>query len=403
MPDTPTLETGGIGARIAEVRALRNYSLRELARRAHVSPSMLSRIESGDRVASPPIVAAVARALSVSVSVLHGQPYIRMLQADQLDRLLTPISAALDDWDIPAAGDEVPPRSLSVLEAEVSLLRERRAKAEFMEIAADLPGLIAEVNARALLEDRPGRDRERAAWLQAEVCRTAYVTARNIGYIDLARLALSRMAVAAPRSGDPRQVAIERWDRAQVMADAARHDRGVLLVQQALRDLDDDGEQATRAVRGALHLKAAILASRQRDADGADDWLREAGEIAKRTGETRDYGLVFGPANVAIHAMSAASDRDKHAKALEQAVKVRLPDDYPPARAGHYWVDRARAEAWTARHDNALTSLHNAKSVAPQQTRYSPSVHETVSTLLRAKARVREADPVLNFARWCGV
>lgn len=402
MPHTTDTGTGGIGARIAELRALRSYSLRELGQRAHVSPSMLSRIEGGDRYASPAIVAAVARALSVSVSVLHGQPYIHMLQADQLDRLVTPISIALDDWDIPPGSDEPPPRSLAELESEVTELRERRARAEFIEIAADLPGLIAEINCQVLLHDQSGRrDHERASWLQAEVGRTVYVVSRQIGFLDLARLALSRMAAAAPRSGDPRQVAIERWDRAQLFADAARHDRGVALVEQALRDLDDDGERATRAVRGALHLKGAILSSRRGDTDAAEGWLEEAEGIAGGTGETRDYGLVFGPANVAIHSMAAASDRDKHARALERAAQVRLPDDYPPARAGHYWVDRARAEAWTARHEDALSSLEKAKRVAPQQTRYQPSVHETVATLLRARAKA--SDPVVKFAQWCGV
>jgi transcriptional regulator with XRE-family HTH domain len=393
--------SGGIGARIAELRTLRGYSLRELGKRANVSPSMLSRIETGDRPASPAIVSAVARALGVSVSVLHGQPYIHQLQADQLDRLITPISTALDDWDIPLSDGDPAPRSLDQLQAEVTALKERRAKAEFIEIAADLPALIAEVNAQFLFHDQPSRFREQAAWLQAEVCRTVYVVGRNIGFMDLARLALSHMATAAPRSGDPRQLAIERWDRAQLLADGSRHDRGLLLVRQALRDLEDDREQATRAVRGALNLKGAILSSRCGDSGGADDWLGSAEEIAQQTGETCAYGLVFGPINVAIHSMAAASDRDKHAKALEQAVKVQLPKDYPKARAAHYWVDRARAEAWTARHDEALKSLDKARKAAPQQTRYHPGVHETVATLLRAKAKA--AEPVVRFAQWCGV
>ncbi|MFE6284927.1 helix-turn-helix domain-containing protein [Streptomyces sp. NPDC057877] len=401
MPRSTVTSIGGIGARIAEVRALRGYSLRELARRAHVSPSMLSRVESGDRPASPAIVSAVSRALGVTIGVLHGQPYIRMLQADQLDQLITPIGTALDDWDIPLGHDDPPPRSLPDLQQDVQSLTGRRARAEFMEIAAELPALIAEVNAHLLLNDRPGRHREQAAWLQAEICRTVYVVGRQIGYLDLARLALARMASAAPHSGDPRQVAIERWDRAQLMADAARHDRGVLLVRQALRDLDDDGDRATRAVRGALHLKGAILSSRQGDAEQADGWLSEAAGIARDTGETRDYGLVFGPVNVAIHGMAAASDRDRHARALEQARKVRLPEDYPAARAAHYWTDRARAEAWTARPEDAIRSLQNARQAAPQQTRYQPSVHETVSTLLRARAKA--PDPVVAFAQWCGV
>ncbi|MFD5696835.1 helix-turn-helix domain-containing protein [Streptomyces lasiicapitis] len=401
MPDPTDSTTSGIGARISEVRALRALSLRELGRRAHVSPSMLSRIESGDRYASPAIVAAIARALGVSVSVLHGQPYIHMLQSDQLDRLITPISSALDDWDIPPSDEDPQPRSLATLEAEVGRLQERRARAEYIEIAERLPALISEINHRVLLHDQPDHDRERACWMQAEIGRTVYVVSRQIGYLDLARLALSRMAAAAPRSGDPQQVAIERWDRAQLLADAARHDRGVALVQQALRDLDDDGARATRAVRGALHLKAAILSGRMGDPDAADDWLTAAQEIARETGETRDYGLVFGPVNCAIHGMAAASDRDRHSKALVKALAVRLPADYPAARAGHYWVDRARAEAWTARHSDALSSLVKAKGVAPQQTRYHPGVHETVATLLRARAKA--PDPLMKYAQWCGV
>ncbi len=394
-------DLGGIGARIREFRTIRDYSLAELGRRANVSTSHLSRIESGDRAATPAVVAAVARALGVSVSVLHGQPYSHMLQRDQLDRLTTPISSALDDWDIPPGSDDPPPRSLAELRADVTRLVQLRAKAELIEIAGAVPSLLAEINARVLMHDQPGRDREHAAWLQAEVARTVYVVGRNIGYMDLARLALARMAAAAPRSGDPRQVAIERWDRAQMLADAARPDRGVALVQQALRDLDDDGERATRAVRGALHLKGAILSSRRGDGDATDGWLSEAHGLATQTGETRDYGLVFGPANVAIHSMSTASDRDQHGKALERAVKVHLPEDYPPARAGHYWVDRARAEAWTAHHEEALGSLYEARRVAPQQTRYHPGVHETVATLLRA--RQRAADRLREFAQWSGV
>lgn len=400
MPHPTRRDTGGIGARIEEVSALRGFSLRELGRRANVSPSMLSRIITGQRQASPAIVSAVARALSVSISVLHGQPYIHQLQADQLDRLITPISVALDDWDIPLGDDDPPPRTLADLENVVAGLEQQRARAEYIEIAHELPSLLAEVGAHVLTE-RPGYALERAAWLQAELCRTVYVVGRQIGFGDLARLALSRMAVAAPQSGDARQVAIERWDRAQLLADAARHDRGVLLVKQALKDLDDDGEQATKAVRGALHLKGAILSSRQGDTAGADDWLAAAGEIAEETGETRDYGLVFGPVNVVIHGMSASSDRDKHARALEKARKVRLPDDYPEARAGHYWVDRARAETWTAKHEDAFVSLANARQVAPQQTRYHPGVHETVATLLRA--RVKASGDLLEFASWCGV
>ncbi|GAB2955359.1 hypothetical protein GCM10023080_012970 [Streptomyces pseudoechinosporeus] len=49
MPDAASAAPERIGARIREFRTIRDYSLSELGRRAHVSPSLLSRIESGER------------------------------------------------------------------------------------------------------------------------------------------------------------------------------------------------------------------------------------------------------------------------------------------------------------------------------------------------------------------
>jgi transcriptional regulator with XRE-family HTH domain len=329
MPDS----TDRIGARIYDLRLIRDLSLSELGRRAHVSASQLSRIETGHRPASESVLAAVARALGVSVSVLRGQPYIQTLHKEQLDALLQPISTAFDDWDLPP-DDAPPPRPLDVLESDVRRIRELRVDAKFTEIAGELPGLISEL---ALATQLPGsgRDRERAYAAQAEVSRTAAIVAYRIGYMDLARLSLARMAIAAPLSGDPRQVAVERYERAQMAADSSRLDRGVSLMRHALRDLDDDGEQQTRAVRGTLQLRAATLSARRGDAAGAGDWIGEAGELAERTGETRDYALAFGPLNVQLHRLAAAGDQDDYDTALSVATDVTLPVDYPPTRAAH--------------------------------------------------------------------
>ncbi|WP_159029878.1 hypothetical protein [Streptomyces marincola] len=42
-----------------------------------------------------------------------------------------------------------------------------------------------------------------------------------------------------------------------------------------------------------------------------------------------------------------------------------------------------------------------ARDTAPQQTRYHRGAHETVGTLLRARASV--PDKLREFATWCGV
>ncbi len=401
MTDDTDVSARTIGSRIQELRAIRGFSLTELGRRAHVSAPQLSRIERGQRYATPGVVASVARALGVGEAVLRGQPYITMLQKDRLDAMLAPISSALDSWDLPPDG-EPPPRPLEVLESETARVVRLRVRTEFAAIAEELPGLIAESALLTQSHDRSGRNRERAYSVQAEVARTAAIVAYRMGYMDLSRLALSRMSVAAPQSGDQRHVAVERYERAQIThAESSRPDRAVALMRLALRDLDDDGERSTRAVRGTLQLRAAMMAAKQSDASGLLDWLGQAGELAAVTGETNDYAMAFGPLNVALNEMAAASSQDDHLRALECAAGVRLPKGYPPTRAAGYWIGKAKSEVWTARLDDALVSLQQAKREAPQLTRYHPEVHETVGTLLRARAKA--ADPLREFARWSGV
>jgi hypothetical protein len=364
---------------------------------------MLSMIEKGDRNASEVIVAAVARALHVGVSHLRGQPYREQLQKDQIDQMLEPLGSALDNWDVPPDDMAPAPRPLEELRRDIMLTRVMREQADLGSLASELPGLLGELVHAVQLHDGPGRAREELHWLQAEAARGVWRVAYRIGEMNLARLALSRMSSAASGSGDPRQVAVERWMRAQTSFEggAAGLDIGLRLLHQALRDLDDDGETGTRAVRGSLFLKGSILASRQGDKDGSNEWLREARDLAERTGETRSYELTFGPTNVAQHAVAAAADRNKHSEALKLAKDVHLPKGYPAGRAGHYYLDLARAQVWTAQHDAAFESLQKARAVAPQQTRHHPQVHETAAALRRARAKL--PDPLREFSLWCGV
>lgn len=403
MPYGTDEHTGGIGRRIAELRAVRSYSLRQLGQRAHVSASMLSMIEKGDRNASEEVVAAVARALGVGVSHLRGQPYREQMQQDRIDRMIEPLGGALDHWDLPPDPTAPPPRPLENLRTAVTSTVEMRAAADLGGLAETLPSLIAELVHAIHLHDRPGRTREELHGLQAEAARGVWRVAYRVGEMHLARLALSRMAQVAAQSGDPRQVAVERWMRAQTSVEGGRPgvDIGLRLVNQALQDLDDDGAPETRAVRGALHLKGSILSSRQGDPDASDEWLEEARGLARETGETRSYELTFGPTNVELHAVAAAADRDKHGLALKRAAKVEMPEDYPPGRVGHYYIDLARAQVWTAQHDKAFSSLVKAREVAPQMTRHHPQVRETAAALRRARARM--PDPLRDFSLWCGM
>ncbi|MDT3400092.1 helix-turn-helix transcriptional regulator [Streptomyces sp. B1866] len=392
-----------MGARIRELREdVRGYSLRELAAKAHVSRSMLSMIERGERNASEQVIASVARALSVGVSHLRGQPYREQMQKDRLDQMIEPLGAALDNWDLAAPDDAVPPRSLVAIRGDVMKTRAMREKADLVGLAENLPSLMEEI-LHSLQLGHSDAERAELHWMQTEAARGVWRVAYRVGEMHLARLALARMAQAAARSEDPRQVAIERWMRAQTAFEggAPGLDIGLRLVTQALSDLGDDGRAETRAVRGALHLKGAILSARRGDLDESDAWLDEARAIAKGTGETSCYELTFGPTNVEFHAVAAAADRDKHSLALKRAKAVRIPDDFPVGRVGHFYLDLARAQVWTAQHESAFDSLLKARQQAPQQTRYHPQTIEVSAAIRRAKARI--PDELREFCLWCGV
>ncbi|MBU3867021.1 helix-turn-helix domain-containing protein [Streptomyces sp. 4503] len=401
MSDGTEARPGTVGARLKEHRLIRGFTLRELGQRAHTSPSMLCQIEKGERSPSEQLLGSVARALSVSVAVLRGQPYIKQLQQDQLDAVIAPLSSTLSLWDAPPEQGDPPPRPLPTLEADVMEARRRRLDAEFLPLATTLPRLIRELAHAAETFTAPA-DIDRVRWLQAEVAHTAEVVAYRLGYMDLSRLALTRMEHAAIRGSDPRWVAVERVLRGQLALDGGLADAGMRLAELAVRDFPGGPELPTRAVLGTLHLKAAILASGRGDGDESNARLAEAKGIADELGETDSFGLGFGPFYVGLVGVSSAADRNEHDLAMQRALAVEVPESYPTvAHVARYWANRARAAVWTADHDDAMKSLQKAREVAPQQERYDPYVHEAVATMLRAQSRLSEE--LREYARWCGV
>jgi transcriptional regulator with XRE-family HTH domain len=107
------------GARIAHHRKRAGLTQRGLAQRIPYTYSLLTKVESGHKPASPDFVAAVARALSVDVTALTGQPYVTELQQDRLAELIRPIREALDLYDLGADPDITPrPTPLLVAAAE---------------------------------------------------------------------------------------------------------------------------------------------------------------------------------------------------------------------------------------------------------------------------------------------
>ena len=67
----------GVGERVAERRKLNGLTQAQLAHRAHVSLSLVRKVEQGSAPASPAFTAAVATALRTTVAELYDQPSLR--------------------------------------------------------------------------------------------------------------------------------------------------------------------------------------------------------------------------------------------------------------------------------------------------------------------------------------
>ncbi|WFB11067.1 helix-turn-helix domain-containing protein [Streptomyces sp. LX-29] len=385
------------GARIARARKTRHLTQRELADRSHVSYSTLTKVEQGNLPASPSVIGALARALSVPVSDLTGQPYIEELRRDQLDGLIQPIREALDVYDL-GLDPEVAPRGLDELHGDTERLCALVRATDLKTAAAELPGLVHEATAAAYTD---GSDR---SWqILASTYRTAYDVTAKLGYADLCTVALDRVEWAAQRASDPVLSGMRQYMRALVYLRSAQYGTGHRLVRMGMSTMEQAPPSRERdVVTGQLHLGAAVLSARSKDGDTADAHLAAAERIASRTGEAvRTHWLAFGPTNVRVHKVSTLAERDLFPEAVAAAKDLSLPDDWPPSRVSHHHAEVARAQLWMGRTKESFDSLRKARQVAPQQTRYHPLVRETYTGLAHARRSMPET--FTGFGSWLGM
>ncbi|MFF7637867.1 helix-turn-helix domain-containing protein [Kitasatospora sp. NPDC008050] len=383
--------------RIAHYRKLRHLTQRGLAERAHISYSMLTKIEQGDRPTSPATIAALARALQIPVAELTGQPYLSELQQDQLDGLIQPVREALDVYDL-GVDPEVAPRALAELAAHAEALCAAVREARLRDVASQLPGLITEVTSAA--HASPSAE----AWtVLASTYRTAYDVTTKLGFADLCAVALDRMAWAAERASDPVVAGVRQYLRSLAYLRAGQYRTGERLVTLGMGMLQQADASRERDVAvGQLHLGAAVIAARAQDSGSTEGHLSEAGRVAELTGPAeRVHWLSFGPTNVVVHRVSVMAELSQYQQAVSAAADVVIPESWPASRRSHHLAEVAHAQLWIGQNEAALRNLQAARAAAPQQTRYHPVVRETVAGLVAARRAA--PDSLANLAAWVGI
>jgi transcriptional regulator with XRE-family HTH domain len=395
----------GVGARVAAIRKTRGWTARELARRARVSYSLLAKAETGAVPATPALIGAVARALGVDVTRITGQPYEEPGGAATLQAAVAPLRRALLAYDLPPEAD-VGPRSADELRAEVTAVSLLGRRARYLQLSQRLPALLDELQVAIAAAAEPDRPALHA--LLAEAYGGISGLAHQLGYTDLRALTLDRIEWAARLSGDPLRVARTQWSRGASLLGAAAYDHGLALMERTRAELGGDVahlDERARSVYGSLHLRSAVLAARAGRRQQSDAHLAGARDVALTVDAgANHYGLEFGSANVALHAVSSAVEMADGALALTRARDVERAGhlgSLPPVRAGHYYIEIARAWLYHGDSRRALGALQRARRVAPQQARCHPMVREAVRAI--AHAEPRPSEELRSFAAWLGI
>lgn len=392
------LDHEGIGPRIAEKRKLRGLTQQGLALKVPCSHSLISQVERGVKPVTPWLLAAVARALNVKVTELTGQPYRGDTErSDRVHASVPQIRIALNYWDVPP-DPETTPRTLDALRDDVRTVGGLLDKVDYLEIGGRLPGLIEELS--ATLHGSDGRAREQAA----ESLMYAYIAAKalayRLGYVDLVSVAIDRAAWAAHETDNPELYAFVTEERCQMFFATATHDAGLRYVDQAQRTYGPilDASESGLAITGSMHLRAAIMAARDKTASDekrrSTAWahIEQARHIAERIGhDTNHYGLIFGPSNVRIHEVAAAVEMDDADEALRRNEGFKPPSNLPVERSSHHYIDLARVRLMAGQRKRTLDCLLTAERLAPQHARTHPMARETVTALQRAHKRIPES------------
>lgn len=391
------------GRRIAQLRKLGGLTQQQLSARAGYALSTVRAVEQERAPASPAFVAAAARALGRDVLEINGQPYSDPLAAptDDDHRAVPDLRRALIEYDDIQLDGRLP--TLDELDSELTTIKHLYGRSNYREVAARLPDMLRRL--QCVADAQPvGERRERGYALLTLAYGKALATLYKLGYLDLAGIATERARWAASQSGDPLWSVIAEFYRSLLLLFSGAYGTGLRVVDRAYAGTEGLPDSlGLYAVRGALHLRAALLSARALDRDAAESRLGEARALAQLVDEASPnyYDAAFRPSNVDIHSVAVPLELYDGTAAVTRAQTVVLPTTVKPTRAGHYWIDIARAWHLHGDHRHTLAALNKARQIAPQLTRYHPQVHET-ARLLAAQER-HQTKSLGNFVGWLGI
>ncbi|MFJ5638634.1 helix-turn-helix domain-containing protein [Streptomyces sp. NPDC093223] len=392
-----------IGDRIRHYRGGRRQDT--VAGLVGISPDYLSQIERGVRMPSLPILYALAQELGVPAAALLSE----QTPADEeaTDTAEAAVGRALLGYgparsSAPAAGADLRDR------VEAAWRSWQTSGTRFTEAAGTLPVLVADVE-HAARAARTGTDAaERRAVLRAAADLYCLLRSylRRTGRVDLATLAADRAMRAAEDADDPLRIAAAQWNLGHVLLAAGQPAEAEELALRAAEQVAaaQIAEVERTAMGGALQLVAVVGAARRRRWWEARERLREhAAPAARQVSDGSNVAwTVFGPTNVALHALSIDMEAGETGEALHTADAIDTSSI--PSLEREFTFGLEVASCHSQRRDDAavLLALLGLESVAPEDLARTPLARQLVLTVIR-RARAMHARQAEQLAERIGL
>lgn len=280
-----------------------------------------------------------------------------------------------------------------------------RQCANYSGLAELLPLLVSDTECSSKAYD--GEARIEAVRALVHTYNAASSLLRRLGDNPLALVAADRATRAAQDLTDPVLTAAALYRVANVQLGAHRL-RDAIMVARTAAEMVEPGKVRTSrslAVWGGLLLTAAVAAARDADESVAWELMGEARTASRLLGtEYADLYSIFGPTNVAIHAVQVAVELGNGRDAVQRGEQVdasRMPVSLIERR-GQFLIDVARGQALVGAHSTAVSCLLEAEQVAPEEVRLSMDVRSLLGSLL-SRERLNAAPGLRGLARRTGL
>ncbi|MEV5013323.1 helix-turn-helix domain-containing protein [Streptomyces sp. NPDC053780] len=392
-----------IGDRIRHYRGGRRQDA--VAGLVGISPDYLSQIERGLKVPSVPMLYALAQELGVPAAALLSEQ--APVEAESTDTAEAAVGRAFLGYGPPRSTAPVPAAVLRD-RAEAAWQSWQTSGTRFTEAAETLPDLVGDVE-HAARAARAGNDpTERRGVLRAAADLYCLLRSylRRTGRVDLATVAADRAQRAAEDADDPLRIAAAQWNLGHVLLAAGQpaeaEELALRAAEQVAATTMPDVERV--AMGGALQLVAVVGAARRRRWWEARERLKQhAAPAARRVPDGSNVAwTVFGPTNVALHALSIDMEAGETGEALHTADAIDT--DGLPSVEREFTFGLEVAACHSQRRDDAATllTLRELETLAPEDLARNPLARQLVLTVIR-RARAMQARQAEKMAERIGL